>query len=76
MQNTIALFVALAGPIANSLVSEACVQEEHVPPEVGDVAPPLGDLYFYQRGPNHADSLEALRGSVVLVHTYFHLCDP
>lgn len=47
-----------------------------VPPQVGELAPPLGAVDYWQRGPDHAEDLEDLRGHVVIVSSYFHACDP
>ena len=47
-----------------------------VPPLAGELAPPLGAVDYWQRGPDHAETLEDLRGHVVVVSSYFHACDP
>ena len=59
-----------------SLLAVALSQGPHATPEVGDLAPPLGAVDFWQRGPDHADTLAELRGHVVVVSSYFHACDP
>jgi len=70
-----ALTLALA-----ALTSPTAAMQGLTPPEVGDVAPPIGDsVTWVQVGDEdggRAPVLEALRGHVVIVHTYGHFCDP
>ncbi len=49
---------------------------EHLPPEVGAVAPPFGNVGWWQHAKGGAKPLEEMRGNVVLVHSYAHFCDP
>ena len=65
--------VALAG------AATAAHAQGKLPPEVGELAPPIGDVRWLQLGDEdegRAPQLEALRGHVVIVHTYGHYCDP
>ena len=48
---------------------------EHLPPEVGTLAPPLGSVEWWQQAKGGAKPLVEMRGSVVLVHSYAHFCD-
>ena len=59
-----------------SLLAFALSQDVFVPPEVGDLAPPLGAVDYWQRGPDHVDTLPEMRGNVVVVSSYFHACEP
>jgi hypothetical protein len=64
--------------VALALAGSAAGQAKS-PPEVGEVAPPIGDVRWLQLGDEDggaAPELAALRGHVVIVHTYGHYCDP
>ncbi|MDA1266603.1 MAG: hypothetical protein O2816_16105, partial [Planctomycetota bacterium] len=46
------------------------------PPDVGQIAPDLGEVYWYDLGSTKkAPKLSDLRGDVVLVHTWGYYCD-
>ena len=47
----------------------------HVTPAVGRIAPALGNVAWMQREGQAAPDLVALRGRVVIVQSYFYLCD-
>jgi hypothetical protein len=60
-------------------LSGAAAAQGQLPPEVGEIAPPIGRVRWVQVGDEdegYAPELAALRGHVVIVHTYGHYCDP
>jgi hypothetical protein len=66
----LSLLVALAGAPAAPAVLDG-----HVTPPVGRIAPALGNVAWMQREGQAAPDLVALRGRVVIVQSYFYLCD-
>jgi thiol-disulfide isomerase/thioredoxin len=78
--NTSALTLAIATLAAIAAPATPAAGQGLTPPEVGDVAPPIGDsVTWVQVGDEdggRAPVLADLRGHVVLVHTYGYFCDP
>lgn len=62
-----------------ALAGHAPAAQELVPPEVGEIAPPIGNVRWLQVGDEDSGrppQLGSLRGHVVVVQTYGHYCDP
>lgn len=69
--NSVASFLlALVNSVAVALAQEV----EMKPPEVGDLAPEIGPVYWVQQDKGEHD-MAKLRGKVVLVTSYGYYCD-
>ena len=65
--------------LAAAALAGAATAQGQTSPEVGEVAPPIGNVRWLQLGDEDegsAPEIELLRGRVVIVHTYGHYCDP
>ena len=75
---TLTTLASLAGPVL-AVQRDDLVANKFLPPQVGEIAPPIGNVRWLQLGDEDqgsAPEIERLRGRVVIVHTYGHYCDP
>lgn len=70
--------LVLAAP-AGAFQRDDLVANKYLPPEVGEIAPPIGNVHWLQPGEGESGQpteILGLRGQVVIVQSYGHYCDP
>ena len=64
---------------AHAAQRDDLVANKFVPPEVGEIAPPIGSVRWLQvtdEDQGQGPDIERLRGRVLILQTYGHYCDP